>query len=291
MMAKTYPGQAIISSEIGKKSKHGSGGGKWVDIALNSIMDNVDSDWSESVKENIAEMYGEDAMSIITVSTDNNSDHSTGGKYCKPNYVVKVVRNYNKKVKLRLPLTCFHLHYSLMAINVCVGVVMFVQGWRWEDIRCELGELNWLSSNHHEESDTSMREDSQPDTTPVRDQGMEIKPNQVAVYMMAQGVVLIITSLASTLCLIYSATIGWLLKLIAWISLQVWGSMLIFGNYEVLKGKKECELQIYLFAFIWLIFAWIQTIGYTVCTIWMHLKNLKMKKVVATKSKMKGRST
>ena len=119
-MATTYPGQAIILSEIGKKSKHG-GGGKWVDIALNSNMDNVDSDWSESVKENTAELYGEDAMSITTVSTDDNSEHSTGGKCCKPNYVVQVVRNYNKKVKLRLPLTCFNLHYSLMTINVCIG--------------------------------------------------------------------------------------------------------------------------------------------------------------------------
>ena len=63
------------------------------------------------------------------------------------------------------------------------------------------------------------------------------------------------------------------------------------GNYDVLKAKKECDLQIYLFAFIWLIFAWIQTIGYSVGTIWMQLETRKRKKVVATKSKMKGRGT
>ena len=290
MMATTYPSQAIILSEIGKKSKHG-GGGKWVDIALNSNVDNVDSDWSESVKDNPSEMYEEDAMSITTVSTDDNSVQPKGGKCCKPNYVIQVVRKYNKKVKVRLPLTCFNFHYSLMATNVCVGVAMFIQGWRWEDITCELGEIKWPSLNKRIMGDNSIKEDSPFDTTTTKDQGIQNKLNQVAVYMMAQGVVLIITSMASTLCLMHSSAIGWLLKLIVWSSLQVWGSILIFSNHEVLKGEKECELQVYLFAFIWLIFAWIQTIGYSIGTIVMHVKNTKMKREVATKSKTKGRST
>ena len=144
-----------------------------------------------------------------------------------------------------------------MAINVCVGLAMLIQGWRWEDITCKLGEVNWPSSNAHEGSDTSLQEDSQYETTTANYHGSKKKSNQVAVYMMAQGLVLILTSMASTLCLMHSTAIGWLSKLIVWIGLQAWGSVMIFGNYEVLKGVKECDLQIYLFGFIWLIFAWL----------------------------------
>ena len=153
------------------------GGGKRENIALNSNAHNVDRDWGESAKHKVIEMYNKDLDEAVS-SQDSSEQQSKEGKCCQSIHVIQIVREYNKRVKVQLPLTCFNFHYSLMAINVCVGLAMLIQGWRWEDITCKLGEVNWPSSNAHEGSDTSLQEDSQYETTTANYHGSKKKSNQ-----------------------------------------------------------------------------------------------------------------
>ena len=163
--------------------------------------------------------------------------------------------NQKRKMDSQKPNTLrLYTYGTFTVINIFVGIARIIQGSLWKRIYCDNEEVSDI-----------------PQQSSTKNQ-----LNLVALYLFIQGVVLIIcTVVAHSFVLKPFSKQCCVLYLMIWFVMFVWGSVLISTTWydhesaggELHRGTtyyNKCDKSLLLFAFCWLIYAWLQTIVYLV---------------------------
>ena len=114
------------------------------------------------------------------------------------------MEDFNYRMKTPNSFRCF-MYGSFALINIILGVTMIIEGALWKQIHCDIEELSHLRNSPNQF-------------------------NHVALYMIIQGLVLILCTVISHGCVIYPLSYRCCgLFCMVWFSTIIWGSYFIFS--------------------------------------------------------------